>query len=45
MKLMGPVRIGWAAMRANAVPMVVLWVLAAALAIGYYWIPAVAAGM
>lgn len=39
----GALRIGLASVRANAVPMVVLWALAAALAVGYYWIPVVAA--
>ena len=35
-------RIGLASVRANVVPMVVLWAMAAGLAVGYYWIPCVA---
>ena len=37
-----PFRIGWNSARANAVPMVVLWAMAALLATGYYFIPGVA---
>lgn len=36
-----PFRIGWESVKANAVPMVVLWGLAVALTIGYYSVPAV----
>ena len=36
-------RIGWAAAKANAVPMVVLWCLAAATVAAYYLVPGVAA--
>ena len=43
MRVPGPVRIGWESVKANAVPMLVLWALAAGLAVGYYWIPGVAA--
>ena len=32
-------RIGWESVKANAVPMVVLWVLAGALVVGYYFVP------
>jgi len=34
-------RIGWAAAKANAVPMVVLWCLAAAMVAAYYLVPGV----
>ena len=36
-------RIGWASAKANAVPMVVLWCLAAATVAAYYLVPGVAA--
>lgn len=36
-------RIGWAAVKANAVPMAVLWCLAAATVAAYYLVPDVAA--
>ena len=36
-------RIGWASAKANAVPMVVLWCLAAATVVAYYLVPGVAA--
>ena len=46
MKLAGDiraaVRIGLASARANVVPMVVLWMMAAALVLGYYHVPWVA---
>lgn len=38
----GAVRIGLASVRANLVPMVVLWAMAAALVLGYYHVPWVA---
>ena len=41
--LMSVWRIGWAAAKANAVPMVVLWCLAAATVAAYYLVPGVAA--
>ena len=41
--LMSVWRIGWAAAKANAVPMVVLWGLAAATVAAYYLVPGVAA--
>lgn len=37
------VRIGWRAAKANAVPMVVLWILAVALVVGHYFVPGVRA--
>ena len=36
-------RIGLVSVRANAVPMAVLWMMSVALAVGYYWISGVAA--
>ena len=39
MRLSEPFRIGWKSVRANAVPMVVLWLLAALTVIGYYFVP------
>ena len=39
---MNPFRIGWNSARANAVPMVVLWTVAAMLVVGYYLVPGVA---
>jgi len=38
-----PWRIGWASVKANAVPMVVLWALASASVLAYYFVPGVAA--
>ena len=35
-------RIGWDSVRANVVPMVVLWAVAAVLVFGYYLVPGVA---
>ena len=35
--------VGLRSVRANAVPMVVLWLLAAATVVGYYFVPGVAA--
>ena len=37
-----PFRIGWASARANAMPMFVLWLAAAAMALGYYFLPGMA---
>lgn len=34
-----PFRIGWASAKANVVPMIVLWTLAAGLALAYYFLP------
>ena len=39
MRLSEPFRVGWESVRANAVPMVVLWLLAAMTVIGYYFVP------
>ena len=39
------VRVGLASARANVVPMVVLWAMAVALAVGYYFVPGVAAAL
>jgi hypothetical protein len=39
--LMSAGRIGWAAAKANAVPMVVLWCLAVATVAAYYLVPGV----
>ena len=33
-----PFRIGWESAKANAVPMVVLWLFAVGLVVGYYWV-------
>ena len=41
----GPLRVGWESVKANAVPMVVLWTLAGALVFGYYSVPWVARGL
>ena len=41
MRLPRPVRIGWESVKANAVPMVVLWLLAVLLAVLYYASPKV----
>ena len=38
-----PLAVGWAAVKLNAVPMVVLWLLAASTVAGYYFVPGVAA--
>ena len=38
----GPLRIGWESAKANAVPMAVLWTVAAGLVVGYYCVPGVA---
>ena len=38
-KLMGPLRIGYESAKANLVPMVVLWLVAAATSVGYYALP------
>ena len=35
----GPFRIGWKSVKANRVPMLVLWTLAASLAVAYYRLP------
>jgi len=43
MRLPVAVRIGWESAKANAVPMVVLWMMATLLVVGYYHLPAVAA--
>lgn len=37
-----PFRIGWESAKANAVPMVVLWLFAVGLVVGYYFVPGVA---
>ena len=42
MRLPTPVRIGLESVRANVVPMVVLWTVTAALVFGYYLVPGVA---
>ena len=39
MRLPRPAQIGWEAVKANAVPMVALWMVAAALVFGYYLVP------
>ena len=41
----GAIRIGLASARANAVPMVVLWVMAGALVVGYYFVPGIEKGL
>ena len=43
MRLPEPVRIGWTSVKANAVPMVVLWLLAAGTALAFYRVPALKA--
>ena len=45
MRLPGAVKVGWDSMRANAVPMAVLWGLAGAAVGLYYLVPEVAQGM
>ena len=45
MRVPGTVRIGWESVRANAVPMVVLWMMAAVLVVGYYFVPEVERGL
>ena len=45
MRLPGPVRIGWESVRANAVPMVVLWLLAVLMIAVYSFVPACAEAM
>ena len=45
MRQRGPVRIGWESVKANAVPMVVLWTMAGALVAAYYLVPGVAAAL
>lgn len=40
MRLPRPLRIGWASVRANAVPMAVLWMLAALTVLAFYRVPA-----
>ena len=45
MRVPTPVRIGWESLKANAVPMIVLWTMAAALVGGYFLVPGVAAGL
>ena len=45
MKLSSPLQSGWASVKANAVPMVVLWTMAVALMLGYYRVPWVADGL
>jgi len=37
-----PLKIGWESVKANALPMVLLWALAAATVLGYYFVPGVA---
>ena len=37
-----PLKIGWESAKANAVPMVILWAVAACLIVGYYCVPGVA---
>ena len=39
-----PLKIGWESAKANAVPMVILWAVAACLIVGYYCVPGVADG-
>jgi len=41
--LKSPWRIGWESVKANAVPMVVLWIITAATLLAYYFVPGVAA--
>ena len=45
MSVARPLQVGWESVRANVVPMVVLWLVAVALAVGYCWFPGVAAVM
>ena len=42
---MGPWRVGWESVKANWLPMVVLWLLAAALVAGYPYVPCVRAAL
>ena len=42
---MGPWRVGWESVKANWLPMVVLWLLAAALVAGYTYVPCVRAAL
>ena len=42
---MGPWRVGWESIKANWLPMVVLWMLAAALVAGYTYVPCVKAAL
>ena len=42
---MGPWRVGWESVKANWLPMVVLWLLAAALVAGYTYVPGVKAAL
>lgn len=37
-----PLRIGWESAKANALPMAILWAVAACLIVGYYFVPGVA---
>lgn len=41
----GAIRIGLASARANVVPMVVLWMMAGALVVGYYFVPGIEKGL
>lgn len=41
----GAIRIGLASARVNAVPMVVLWVMAGVLVVGYYFLPGIERGL
>ena len=45
MRVPGPVRIGWESVKANVVPMIVLWLLAAGTVLAYYFIPGMALAM
>ena len=40
MKLPSSVQIGWRSVKANAVPMAVLWALAVLMVLAFYWVPA-----
>ena len=41
MRFPGPVRVGWESVKANAVPMVVLWAMAGTMVAAYYLVPGV----
>ena len=45
MKLSSPLQIGWASVKANAVPMVVLWAAAVLVVLGYYHVSWVASAL
>ena len=45
MRLSGAARIGWESVKANAVPMVILWAIAAATALAYYFVPGAATAL